>query len=57
MTYYSCPRCGHWHDAAIRCELRIALDAYVSLAGSAQAAADAAEMFAIALYRDRHRRR
>lgn len=56
MTYYSCPRCGHWHDAAIRCDPRISLDAYVSIAGSAQAAADAAETFALALYRDRRRR-
>lgn len=55
VRYCSCPRCGRRHDAAIRCDPRIALDAYVSIACSAQAAADAAETFALALYRDRRR--
>jgi hypothetical protein len=56
VTYYSCPRCGHWHDAGSRCDLRTVLDTHVSIADSAQAAADAAETFALALYRDRRRR-
>jgi hypothetical protein len=56
VTYYSCPRCGCWHEAAIRCDPRITLDAYVSVAGSAQTAADDAETFALVLYRDWRRR-
>jgi hypothetical protein len=55
MTYRSCPKCGHWHDAAAGCDPRLALDAYVSVTGSQQAMADAAETFALARYR--HRRR
>jgi hypothetical protein len=53
VTYHSCPRCGRWHEAAVRCDPRVTLDAYVSVAGSTQAAADAAETLALALYRDR----
>jgi hypothetical protein len=55
MTNRSCPKCGHWHDAAIDCDLRVALAAYVTVIGSQQAAADAAETLALARYRLRRR--
>lgn len=56
MTRRSCPKCGDWHDAAIGCDPRVALDAYVTvIADSQQAAADAAETLALMRYWSRCR--
>jgi hypothetical protein len=41
MTH-RCPKCHRWHDAAIGCDLSVALDAYVAaVSDSEQATADA----------------
>jgi hypothetical protein len=51
MTHRSCPKCRHWHDVAIGCDPRVALDAYVAaVSDSEQATADAAETLTLARY-------
>ena len=57
MTYHSCPRCGHWHDVAMGCDQRVALEAYVSVTESQLASADAAETSVLARYLNRRRGR
>jgi hypothetical protein len=56
MTHRSCPKCRHWHDAAIGCDPRVALEVYVSVVtDSQQARVDAAETLSLARYWSRCR--